>query len=252
MVNASQISIASLISSGSMLTLFITGLFTISDKLVETENEIDQLTKQLSLLETQIEDKKHENVVTRIMNAKALLDSCNPSTENAIGLNHQLSNAIKLASLEKKFDEAETELNKTVGFLKECDYFNQSPITNGSIPTFYQVNSDINMYQRSLSLIQASRGGSANSQSITTNQTNTASLILEVPSDISLLTDNPDGEQIFYTAIGLDYFEGRLVPKCNPSPGNIFTIGETIVSCKITNSKGEEFSKSFKITINLQ
>ncbi len=84
------------------------------------------------------------------------------------------------------------------------------------------------------------------------DESSTRMLLLEVPSDIMVFTKNPGGEQIFYTVLGLDSLEGRLTPICDPAPGTQFTIGETIVSCHITSSLGEELSKSFKVIINLQ
>jgi len=136
MVTLKNISIVTVISSLAMLGLFVTSIFAISDRVVESENEIDELTNQLSLMETQIEDKKHENIITRVMNAKTLLDSCNPSLENTNELNHMLSNAIKLASLERKFVEAEIQLNESAEYLKECEYFIQYQETDSLMKAF--------------------------------------------------------------------------------------------------------------------
>ena len=241
MVTQKNISIVTVIGTLATLGALVTSVFAISDRVVQSENEIDELTKQLSLLETQIEDKKHENVITRIMNAKSLLDSCDPSPDNTNELNHLLSNAIKLASLEKKFEESETQLNEAAEYLGECEFFNQSQEKNRSWTT------------STMGMIQAGRVLQTIGN-IDTNIKNTgqATMILEVPSDITLFTKDTNGEQVFYTVLGLDFSEGRLIPKCNPPPGNQFSLGETIVSCGITNSKGDELSKSFKITAILE
>lgn len=255
MVNASNISIASVISSLAMLTIFVTSIFTISDRVVESENEIDELSNQLSLMESQIEDKKHENIITRIMNAKTLLDSCEPHPTNSNELNHLLSNAIKLASLEKKFTEAEAQLNESIEYLKECEFFSQSNIDNLSMASTALGEG---MIKSSLPLVQAGRPTTQSIQppsppldhSQTSNGLGT--VFIEVPTDITITIGNLDGEKIFYTVLGLDNSGERLVPICNPPPGSKFPIGETIVSCSISNSNGEKLSKSFKIIIKLQ
>lgn len=256
MVSPTNISIASVITSLSMLALFITSIFSISDRLTESEQQVDELTTQLSLMETQIEDKKHENAVTRIMNAKALLDSCQPILENKDEINHILSNAIKLASLEKKFDESEIQLDSVITYLRDCDFFIEtipntaSMASTDSFQRIQAISSYLPLIRASAQSAPITQDPTVNSETnSTTTPLNQGTLLLEVPNDITLYTDKDAGMKIFYSVIGFDFNDGKLSPVCTPSSGTEFHTGDTKVTCKIINSKSEELTKSFKIII---
>jgi len=74
-------------------------------------------------------------------------------------------------------------------------------------------------------------------------------LYLLVPEDAVLETDDPNGASIEFDAIAADVVDGELVPECDPSSGALFPVGETIITCSVTNSAGQTATDSFSLTI---
>ena len=74
-------------------------------------------------------------------------------------------------------------------------------------------------------------------------------LYLLVPEDAILETDDPNGASIEFDAIAADVLDGELFPECNPSSGDVFPIGETVITCSVTNSAGQTATDSFSLTI---
>jgi hypothetical protein len=237
-----------------MAALFLTSSTQFTEKFTQAENQIKILTAQMTLMETQIEDKKHENIVSRIMNAKILLDSCKPPLRNTDKINHILSNATKLATLEKKFDEAEMQLDSVSVYVKNCDFFTK-PIENTNPAVSIEGLSAFTSFS-GLVVASPPPNVTVTGEPIVTSETNLTApalplgiLLLEVPNDITLYTEKGSGIKIFFSVIGYDSNDGRLSPLCMPTSGTEFHIGDTQVTCKIINSKNEVLIKSFKISI---
>ncbi len=70
-----------------------------------------------------------------------------------------------------------------------------------------------------------------------------------VPEDAVLESDDPNGVSIEFDAIAADVVDGELVPECDPSSGAVFPVGETIITCSVTNSAGQTATESFSLTI---
>ena len=100
-----------------------TGVLSVHDRFEQSEEQIEQLESQLDLMQAQLEDKKHENIITRINNAKLILDNCSiPNSEKDVIL-EKLSDGIKQATLLEHYAPAEKQLNSVVDELKECSIY---------------------------------------------------------------------------------------------------------------------------------
>ena len=96
---------------------------TLIDDIHQSEEEIKQISGQLELLDEQLEDLKHENIITRIKNAEEMLRFCDMSIEEKNTILLQLSSALKEATLQKNYSVAETTFNKVIPDLMTCEAF---------------------------------------------------------------------------------------------------------------------------------
>ncbi len=55
--------------------------------------------------------------------------------------------------------------------------------------------------------------------------------------------------EIEEVVVAADSREGEIIPRCDPPPGSLFPIGDTVVTCTATNSAGQTVSDSFTITL---
>ena len=72
---------------------------------------------------------------------------------------------------------------------------------------------------------------------------------LLMPSDIQVSVNDPNGAEITYSVKGIDNIDQIITPTCIPSSGSIFPVGETIVSCTVTDSSGNTDTDSFTVTV---
>ena len=100
-----------------------TGVLSVHDRFEQSEEQIEQLESQLDLMEAQLEDKKHENIITRINNAKLILDNCSISNSEKNIILEKLSNGIKQATLLEDYAPAEEQLNLVVDELQNCSIY---------------------------------------------------------------------------------------------------------------------------------
>ncbi len=74
---------------------------------------------------------------------------------------------------------------------------------------------------------------------------------LNLPDDIAVETDNPDGVAVEFTATATDAVDGAVPVTCVPASGSVFPVGETTVNCSAVNSAGKQTQGSFKVTVEL-
>ncbi|MCH7647460.1 MAG: HYR domain-containing protein [Thaumarchaeota archaeon] len=77
----------------------------------------------------------------------------------------------------------------------------------------------------------------------------TPPLIL-TPSDMTIDATDSSGARVYYSVKAIDDNDGVLKPRCSPSSGAFFKIGNTGVTCLATDNSGNSARKSFLITVN--
>jgi len=74
--------------------------------------------------------------------------------------------------------------------------------------------------------------------------------LLLTPSDMTIDATDSSGARVDYSVKAIDDNDGILRPNCSPSPGSLFPIGKTTVTCSATDYSGNSDRKSFLITVN--
>ena len=72
---------------------------------------------------------------------------------------------------------------------------------------------------------------------------------LLIPSDIQVSVNDQNGVEVEFSVKGIDNIDQIITPTCIPSSGSIFPVGETIVSCTVTDSSGNTDTDSFTVTV---
>ena len=72
---------------------------------------------------------------------------------------------------------------------------------------------------------------------------------LSLPFDFTVVTTNPGGEAVSYSATASDLVEGSVAIACAPPSGWTFPIGTTAVSCTASDSKGNTTTGGFLLTL---
>jgi len=112
--------IALLTSVAAIGSIIVSGIL-IYDRFVQTENEIQQINTQLELMTEQLEDTRHENIITRINNAQVILANCDIDKEEKSVIGRNLYDAARNATLLNDFDGAEATLNQHAEDLSNCE-----------------------------------------------------------------------------------------------------------------------------------
>ena len=74
--------------------------------------------------------------------------------------------------------------------------------------------------------------------------------LLLTPSDMTIDATDSSGARVDYSVKAIDDNDGVLKPRCSPSSGAFFKIGNTGVTCLATDNSGNSVRKSFLITVN--
>jgi len=72
---------------------------------------------------------------------------------------------------------------------------------------------------------------------------------LVVPSDIVTKATDSEGAIVEYVSTAFDDEDGEIVPSCSPESGSFFDVGDTQVSCTVSDSSDNVVNKSFLITV---
>ena len=93
-----------------------------------------------------------------------------------------------------------------------------------------------------------SRGNESNGSFIVTVVDFTAP-VLQL-SDISAEATGPDGAEVTFTPVAIDAIDGSVPVTCTPPSGSLFAIGETIVHCSASDTRGNTAEGSFTVTVS--
>ena len=73
--------------------------------------------------------------------------------------------------------------------------------------------------------------------------------VLNVPSDFSIEAPSAAGTLVSYTVTAVDDVDHHPTVACVPASGELFPVGETVVSCLATDASGKSSSATFKVTV---
>ncbi|MFN2555956.1 MAG: HYR domain-containing protein [Nitriliruptorales bacterium] len=93
------------------------------------------------------------------------------------------------------------------------------------------------------------RAGNEAASSFTITVIDTTAPAIVVPADQKIEATSADGARVNYSASANDLVDGDVIPACLPGSGSTFPLGTTEVTCRASDSKGNEASKSFKVTV---
>ncbi len=77
----------------------------------------------------------------------------------------------------------------------------------------------------------------------------TTAPVLTLPADQTVQATSPKGAPVTYTATATDAVDGSVVPSCSPASGFVFPVGSTSVTCTARDSRGNESSGRFTVTV---
>src|SRR5262249_44295391 len=91
--------------------------------------------------------------------------------------------------------------------------------------------------------------GNTGNGSFTVTVQDTTGPDITVPDDFTVEADEAGGATVAYSASATDLVDGSVTPTCTPASGSFFPIRVNDVTCTATDSRGNESSKSFEITV---
>lgn len=75
--------------------------------------------------------------------------------------------------------------------------------------------------------------------------------IVTAPADMSIQTNDAAGATATFTATATDDRDGTLTPTCTPASGSLFALGDTEVTCEVTDAAGNTGSATFTVSVFL-
>ncbi len=102
----------------------------------------------------------------------------------------------------------------------------------------------------SASLIRTAEGGPDGLAIVYGDDAPTDELpVLELPNDMTVEATGPDGAKVLFEASAYDTEDGVLTPECDAVSGHTLPLGDTIVSCVVTDSNGNIDEGTFTVTV---
>jgi hypothetical protein len=93
------------------------------------------------------------------------------------------------------------------------------------------------------------KSGNTVNQSVVVKVFDTRAPALRLPDNISARAITRGGTAVTFTVSAFDTVDGSLSPICTPRSGSAFGIGETTVSCRVTDTAGNAAAGAFKVTV---
>jgi len=92
-------------------------------------------------------------------------------------------------------------------------------------------------------------GGLSDSDSVTYTIVDTTNPVLSTPGDTTVEATGPTGAVVTWSISATDNVEVDGSPSCEPASGSTFPLGDTLVSCSVTDVAGNTDSGSFTVTV---
>jgi hypothetical protein len=91
--------------------------------------------------------------------------------------------------------------------------------------------------------------GNGASRSFTINVVDTNSPTLNLPSTLNASATSANGAAVTFSASATDAVDGTIIVACTPRSGSVFGLGSTTVSCRATDSRGNQSNGSFSVVV---
>ncbi|BCX04647.1 MAG: hypothetical protein KatS3mg053_2585 [Candidatus Roseilinea sp.] len=93
-----------------------------------------------------------------------------------------------------------------------------------------------------------SQGNSA-SRTFDVTVDDTAAPVLSLPGPINASATGPNGASVSFNVSARDAVDGPVAVTCTPRSGSIFGLGTTSVTCRASDSRGNQASESFSVIV---
>ncbi len=93
------------------------------------------------------------------------------------------------------------------------------------------------------------KSGNTSSTSFAVNVLDSRPPVLRLPENISAKADSRAGANVTFTVSAADTVDGNLTAACTPRSGAVFGIGDTLVTCRVTDNAGNAATGSFKVSV---
>jgi len=93
-------------------------------------------------------------------------------------------------------------------------------------------------------------GSTTGTLTFTVTVTDTSAPTIAVPGPITAAATSAAGAPVSYTATATDLVDGSITPSCAPASGSEFPVGQTTVTCTVTDNEGLSTSMTFTVTVN--
>src|SRR5262249_51264756 len=91
--------------------------------------------------------------------------------------------------------------------------------------------------------------GNTGNGSFTVTVQDTTGPDITVPNDFTVAAEEAGGANVAYSVSATDLVDGTVTPTCTPASGSFFPIRVNDVTCTATDSRGNESSATFKVTV---
>ena len=132
------------------------------------------------------------------------------------------------------------------------------PYYSGTFSTFFEDSSERTLKTSGVYKIRAEYGAQKTSTTFsfsaeeftpTPTHFDTVPPSVLVPSDMTVDAFDSSGARVHFSVKAIDDEDDVLTPRCSPSSGSLFSIGDTTVTCSATDHSGNSDRKSFIITV---
>jgi hypothetical protein len=93
------------------------------------------------------------------------------------------------------------------------------------------------------------KAGNTTSESFMVSVRDTTSPVVTVPDGISTQATSAAGAQVTFSAGANDIVDGNLSVSCTPRAGSVFPIGQTMVTCRVTDNAGNSAMRTFNVNV---
>jgi hypothetical protein len=123
---------------------------------------------------------------------------------------------------------------------------------NGAMTTIHDATASVPIIADGESVITfhaTDRAGNAETEQRVVVKIDRIPPTLSLPAPIVAEADRPSGAPVSFTATATDPVDGANPVTCTPSSGAVFPLGDTLVSCSVSDAAGNVATGSFRVTV---
>lgn len=93
------------------------------------------------------------------------------------------------------------------------------------------------------------KAGNTTSQSFIVSVRDNTAPVMNAPDAITTQATSASGAQVSFSTTANDTVDGNLSVSCTPRAGSVFPIGQTNVTCRVTDNAGNSTTRSFSVSV---